>query len=228
MIRILVVESDSERAGCISSAMHEMDYTVFNASDADEALEIIEKNSIQLIVANSLCGGIEMTGELRDSKNILPVIIITEDGSGAEKRRIFRCGADGYMVMPLDTEELQMRIRNLLWRCNIVDESSLRFGSCTLHSSTFTLETKDGDIELRRMEFLLLEKLISYPGRIFTRSQLMDDIWGYDNESNPRTVDTHVRRLRQKLHDVEDIRIQTVRGIGYRAAIPRRLRREDR
>ena len=132
------------------------------------------------------------------------------------------------MTIPLDLEELQMRVRNLLWRCQIVDGSTLRFGSCQLHSRTLTIETPGGEIELRRMEFLLLEKLLSYPGRIFTRAQLMDELWGYESQSDPRTVDTHIRRLREKLRDVEDIRLMTVRGIGYRAAVPRRVRKAEK
>lgn len=126
------------------------------------------------------------------------------------------------MPTPVDLEELQMRVQNLLWRCRIVDDAALRFGSCCLHAHSLTLESPKGSIELRRMEFLLLEKLLSYPGRVFTRAQLMDELWGFDTQSDPRTVDTHIRRLRQKLREVDDIRLQTVRGLGYRAAMPRR------
>jgi len=226
MVRLLIVEFDADLSGRLDAALREAKYTVLHAGNADEAMSVLDKNSVQLIVANSACGGIEMTSELRDAENTVPVIILTADAARSEMRRIFRSGADGYMTLPLDLEELLMRIQSLLWRCNVVDEASLRFGSCLLHSQTLTVETRTGEIELRRMEFLLLEKLLSYPGRIFTRPQLMDDLWGYENDSDPRTVDTHIRRLRKKLHDVEDIRIQTVRGLGYRAVMPRRIRRE--
>lgn len=224
MIRILIVENTESRARRIAAALRELDYDVVTVANAADALTLLGQTGVQLIVANSDCGGMELTQELRDADDITPVIVITENASGQEKRRIFRCGADGYMILPLDLEELQMRVRSLLWRCRIVDDAVQRFGSCRLYAHTLTIETPSGEIELRRMEFLLLEKLLSYPGRVFTRSQLMDELWGFDSQSDPRTVDTHIRRLRKKLRDVEDIRLQTVRGLGYRAAIPRRVR----
>ena len=227
MIHVLVVEQNAERVKRITAALREMNYDVLHADDEEAALSLMDESSVHLIVANADCGGILLCQELRDSENITPLVVITESATGQERRRIFRSGADGYMTIPLDLEELQMRVRNLLWRCRIVDDSTLRFGSCRLHAQTLTIETPNGEIELRRMEFLLLEKLLSYPGRIFTRAQLMDDLWGYDSQSDPRTVDTHIRRLRKKLRDVEDIRLLTVRGIGYRAAVPRRVRKAE-
>lgn len=228
MVRILLVENNDSRAKRVAASLREMNYTVEQASDAAAAIALLETCSVQLIVAGAACGGLELTQELRDAEDITPVIILTEEDAPAEKRRIFRAGADGYMVLPLDLEELQMRVRSLLWRCRIVDDASLRFGSCCLHAETLSLETPDGEIELRRMEFLLLEKLLSYPGRVFTRAQLMDELWGFDSQSDPRTVDTHIRRLRKKLRDVEDIRLLTVRGLGYRAAMPRRIRKSEK
>lgn len=228
MIKILIVEDDSEQAKRLAVSLRQMDYTVLVAGDEQEALSVLDENNIQLIVANAACGGISLCKELRDAEDSTPFLVITESTSGQERRRIFRSGADGYISPPLDPEEVQMRVRNLLWRCKIVEDSTLYFGSCCLRAQTLTIETQNGDIELRRMEYLLLEKLLSYPGRIFTRSQLMDELWGYDSQSNSRTVDTHIRRLRQKLHDVEDIRLQTVRGIGYRAAVPRRVRKAEK
>lgn len=228
MIRVLIVEQNIERFKRIAAALREMNYDVLHADDEKDALSLLDENSIQLIVANSDCGGILLCQELRDSEDVTPLVVITESSTGQERRRIFRSGADGYMIIPLDLEELQMRIKNLLWRCRIVDDATIRFGNCRLHANSLTIETPSGDVELRRMEFLLLQKLLSYPGRIFTRAQLMDELWGYDSQSDPRTVDTHIRRLRKKLRDVEDIRLLTVRGIGYRAAVPRRIRKAER
>lgn len=227
MIRILIVERNTERAGQMAAFLRQRDYEVLFASGEEEALSLLDESSIQLILANSDCGGVPLCQELRDAEDRTPLIVLTETNTGQERRRIFRSGADGYMTIPLDPEELQMRVRNLLWRCQIVDGSTLRFGNCQLHAHTLTLETPDKEIELRRMEFLLLQKLLSYPGRIFTRAQLMDELWGYESQSDPRTVDTHIRRLREKLRDVEDIRLMTVRGIGYRAAVPRKIRKEE-
>jgi len=227
MIRIMVVENSETRAKSIAAALRELNYDIVFAADGAQASRLLESTGVQLIVADMDCGGLELTGELRDADDTTPVIILTEKTGGREKRRIFRCGADGYMALPPDLEELQMRVKSLLWRCRVVEESTLRFGSCILHSRTLTVETETGEIELRRMEFLPLEKLLSYPGRIFTRPQLMDELWGFESQSDPRTVDTHVRRLRLKLRDVEDIRIQTIRGLGYRASMPRRLRKAE-
>lgn len=227
MIRILIVENNESRARQIAAALRERDYDTVCVPDAAGALRLLEETGVQLITANSGCGGVELTRELRDAEDTTPIILFTQDDSRAEKRRIFRSGADGYMLLPLDLEELQMRVENLLWRCRIVDDAALRFGRCCLYAQTLTLETPEGEIELRRMEFLLLEKLLSYPGRVFTRPQLMDELWGFDTQSDPRTVDTHIRRLRKKLKDVDDIRLQTVRGLGYRAAVPRRVRRAE-
>jgi len=224
MIQILVIENDKHLRHRIAAAMRELGYDTMEAVSGEEALGLLAHSRAHLILVNNACGGCELTRELRDADDAVPVIIFTERTGGPERRRIYRSGADGYMFLPLDVEELQMRVKNLLWRCRIVDEAVLRFGSCELHAHTLRVEAPDRSIELRRMEFLLLEKLLSYPGRIFTRAQLMDELWGYDSESDPRTVDTHVKRLRKKLCDVEDIRIQTVRGLGYRAAFPRRLR----
>lgn len=228
MIHILILESNTERGKKIASVLRECGYGTLPAADAGEALGLLDSNSVQLIVGNSACGTAELTEELREGGNAVPVIIITENEARTEKRRIFRSGADGYMTIPLDLEELQMRVKSLLWRCRIVDDASLRFGSCCLHAGTLIVETPREEIELRRMEFLLLEKLLSYPGRIFTRPQLLDELWGFESQSDPRTVDTHIRRLRQKLREVDEIRIQTVRGLGYRAAMPRRLRKAEK
>jgi len=217
----MLLDNHDVRVKHITAALRELNYEIVWVADALNALTLLDKTRIQLIVANSKCGGMELTRELRDAEDITPVIVITEDATRAEKRRIFRSGADGYMVLPMDLEELQMRVQNLLWRCRIVDDAVLRFGNCRLHAHTLTLETQKGEIAFRRMEFLLLEKLLSYPGRVFTRPQLMDELWGFDSQSDPRTVDTHIRRLRKKLRDVDDIRLLTVRGLGYRAAIPR-------
>ena len=228
MIRIMIVEQIDDRARRIAAALREMAYEAVISPDSSSALDLLGRTEVQLIVANSDCGGMELTQELRDAGDITPVIVLTENETGQQKRRIFRSGADGYMLLPLDLEELQMRVRSLLWRCRIVDDAVIRCGNCRLCAQTLTLETPKGEIELRRMEFLLLEKLLSYPGRVFTRAQLMDELWGVESQSDPRTVDTHIRRLRTKLRDVEDIRLQTVRGLGYRAAIPRRIRKAER
>jgi DNA-binding response OmpR family regulator len=224
MVNILTISENKELSRQMNAALRQWGYQVFQAEESEAALALLGHQSVQLIVADYESGGCDLTAELRQGGDATPVIILIPNNRMWDKRRVFRSGADGYMPLPLDMEELQMRIENLLWRCNIVSASVLKIGSCELHSGTFQLITPEETIDLRRMEFLLLQKLLSYPGRIFTRPQLMDELWGYDSESEPRTVDTHVKLLRRKLKNVEDIRIQTVRGLGYRAAIPKKGR----
>lgn len=219
VITILTVSDDKERRKLLVSAMREYGYETAEATDARSALECLEHTAVQLVLADYDAGACELTAELRAGESRLPVLVLVPTGRMGEKRRVFRSGADGYMLLPPEKEELQMRVESLLWRCNVVSDSLLRVGSCELHAGTMQLLTPDMTIDLRRLEFLLLQKLLSYPGKIFTRPQLMDELWGYDSDSDPRTVDTHVKLLRKKLRAVDDIRIQTVRGLGYRAVI---------
>lgn len=222
MIHILAVSQNKELRRKIGASMRECGYSVTEAESGEEALNRLGHESVQLIVADYDAGACDLTAELRENGDTMPVIVLVPTARMGEKRRVFRSGADGYMPLPLDGEELQMRVESLLWRCNIVSDAVLRVGSCELRANTLQVVTPEETIDLRRMEFLLLQKLLSYPGRIFTRAQLMDEIWGYDSESEPRTVDTHIKLLRKKLRGLEDIRIQTVRGLGYRAVRPRR------
>ncbi len=216
MINIMTVSNNKIRRRQLAAALRECGYTVNEADGTEDALSRMAHAVVHLIVADAEAGGCELASELRQNSETTPIIILIPNSRAQERRRVFRSGADGYMLIPVDMEELQMRIENLLWRCNIVSDSVLRVGSCELHSSTLQLTTPNETIDLRRMEFLLLQKLLSYPGRVFTRPQLMDELWGYDSESEPRTVDAHIKMLRSKLRNVDDIRIQTVRGIGYR------------
>lgn len=218
MIYILAVTKNEQLKRDIATAMTGLGYTTVFAALADDALDQLSLRKIALVVAEDEAQGLELCEDLRDAGNSVPVIIVTADENRAQRRAIFRCGADGFLSLPVDREELQMHVKNLLWRCHVEDDAVMPFGDCRLCAGTLTVEADGQVVELRRMEFLLLEKLISYPGRIFTRTQLMDDLWGYDSESSPRTVDTHIKRLRTKLKAIDKIKIQTVRGIGYRVA----------
>lgn len=221
MIRVLVVEKDIELKRKIESALKVLGYTVVFSSSTKEAYDFLLSTKVQMILSDYDDGAIELCKMIRSSRLTTPFITLIENPMPRDKRKIFRSMADGYLEKPFDMEELSMRIQNLLWRCNIETSVSVEYGNTVLHSDTFTLEIEDRVIELRKLEFLLLEKLLSYPGRIFTRKQLMDDLWGYDCTSDPRTVDTHIRLLRKKLKKEDSIRIQTIRGIGYRAAVPK-------
>ena len=222
MINILIVGKNMQQCAEISAAMHEIGYGFTVAEGYTDAMDKLLSAHYDLIIADFYSGACELCRDLRETASSVPFITLVENPSKREKRIIFRSKADGYLEIPFDAEELQMRVRNLLWRCRVVDDSSVvTYGDCRLCNDTYTLETADTCIELRRMEFLLLEKLLSYPGRIFTRAQLLDELWGYDCNSDPRTVDSHIKQLRKKLKFADSIRIQTIRGIGYRAAVPK-------
>ena len=221
MINILVYAQKNDLSERIRDALSLCGYGSVFASDFEEAHRLAADGEVQLVIADYAGRGCELCSTLRDEQNRIPALILSEENSGQERRRIFRSGADGFIVVPFDTEELAMRVRNLLWRCSIEDDASVRFGDCTLYAGSLRVVCGEQTVELRRMEFLLLQKLISYPGRIFTRGQLMDDLWGMDSDSAPRTVDTHIKQLRKKLKNIDSIKIQTVRGLGYRIAKPK-------
>ena len=225
MISILIVENNSELMEQERAALEEMGYMCVTATGARKAGAIAEERHIDFVVGNMDAGACNLCHRLRSKGNIIPFLVLIDDFSKSRRRQAFRSGADGYLSLPLDTEELQMYTRNLLWRCGIIEgNTSFTFGDCTLDSSSYTVTSPEKTVTLRRLEFLLLEKLLSYPGRAFTRNQLLDELWGYDCESEPRTVDTHIKRLRKQLKGIETIKIQTIRGLGYRAAVAKKYR----
>ena len=226
MIKILIVEKSAQISSQIANAVKELNYQYAFAENILSSIERIGESDIDLIIANYNADACELCSGLRDAADITPVIVTADNITRQQKRKIFRSGADGYLEIPFDEEELQMRIKNLLWRCHLENKAEPTYGNCKLNTETMSVETVDKVIELRRMEFLLLEKLLSYPGRIFTRAQLLDSLWGYDCESGPRTVDTHIRRLRKKFKEIDAIKIQTIRGIGYRAVISKKDKTE--
>ena len=224
MVSILIASKNEQLKKEISDAMSELGYIAEESGSLSDAFSRLGEKDVDLIIGDTACEGCELCRELRDIGSATPFLIVINKNLGIVRRQVFRSGADGYFVLPIDPVEVQMHVKSLLWRCHIEKDSVIRFGDCMLNSSTLTVESPDVTVRLRRMEFLLLEKLLSYPGRIFTRAQLMDDLWGLDCESDPRTVDTHIRRLRKKLKSIDSINIQTMRGLGYRAAVPKKRR----
>ena len=161
--------------------------------------------------------GFELTDTLRQSGCNIPILMVTAKQSPVDKRKGFIIGTDDYMTKPVDEEEMVLRVGALLRRSRIVNEKKLTVGTTTLYYDSFTVVTGDTTNEHPQKEFLLLFKLLSYPGKIFTRRQLMDEIWDMDSESDERTVDVHVSRLRDKYRSCPDFEIVTVRGLGYKA-----------
>jgi len=165
--------------------------------------------------------GYQLTGELRSAKITIPVLMVTAKETLEDKRKGFKTGADDYMVKPIDFEEMLLRVEALLRRSNLSGEHILTVGATTLDSEALMVSTDEQSITLPQKEFCLLHMLLSYPKKIFTRQTLMDEIWGYGSETDPRTVDVHIKRLREKFLHSEDFEIETVRGLGYKAVIKR-------
>ena len=222
MVRILVAEDNDGLRRLLGIHLRRAGYEVTEASDGAEALAALEREPVDLLIADVMMPGVDgfqLTESLRSSGYTLPVIIVTAKEALEDKRTGFRSGADDYMVKPINIEELLLRVRALLRRCRIAGESLLTVGETTLDESSLSVSRGNTTIMLRQKEFQLLHKLLSYPGKIFTRQSLMDDIWGYDSETDPRTVDVHIKRLREKLLPFPDFELQTVRGLGYKAVI---------
>ena len=222
MVRILVTEDNNELRRLMSIYLKRAGYEVTEAQNGAEALESLEHKPAHLIITDVMMpvmDGLELIRELRQSGDRTPILLVTVKNALEDKRDGFHSGADDYLTKPVDFEELLLRVEALLRRCDIQNEKELRIGGSVLRADTLQLTGKDYTIEFRPKEYALLEKLLGAPGKIFTRQMLMDELWGYDTESDPRTVDTHIKRLREKLVSVSDFEIQTVRGLGYRAVI---------
>ncbi|MBQ2896224.1 MAG: response regulator transcription factor [Oscillospiraceae bacterium] len=222
MTNILVVEDNEGLRRLMGIHLRRSGYAVFDAEDGVQALEVLDHQPIHLIVADVMMprmDGWELTRELREAGVQIPILLVTAKDTLEDKKTGFHLGADDYLTKPVDFEEMLLRIGALLRRCRLQQDNALHVGGCTLHAETLMVEGEGWALELRPREFALLEKLLSSPMKIFTRQMLMDEIWGYDSESDPRTVDTHIKRLREKLSVTENFEIQTVRGLGYRAVV---------
>lgn len=222
MIHILLAEDNISYRNLMQIHLERAGYQVFCADDGEQALCILEHELIHLLIADIMMpnmDGLELTRQLRSAHYTMPVFIISAKDTLSDKRIGFKTGADDYMTKPIEMDEMLLRVEALLRRANIADENILKIGDCTLDADTMTVSWHDTDILLRQKEFFLLQKLLSYPGKIFTRQTLMDEIWGFDSETDPRTVDVHIKRLREKLHHITVFEIQTIRGLGYKAMI---------
>jgi DNA-binding response OmpR family regulator len=222
MFRILVVEDDKNARRLMAAVLTRYGYEPVCAADGVEALEILDHKHIDLVILDVMMprmDGYEFTNTLRMAGNTLPILMVTARETQDDKKRGFIIGADDYMVKPVDEEEMILRIAALLRRSQIAGEKKLTVGGTTVFYDALSVETGTGFLELPQKEFLLLFKLLSYPNKIYTRRQLMDEIWDMDSESDERTVDVHVSRLRDRFRDSPDFDILTVRGLGYKAVI---------
>lgn len=220
MFHILVVDDDRHSRMLFRAVLEAEKYTVSTAANGKEALEVMDREHIDLVVLDVMMpemDGYEFTKTLREGDNNLPVLMVSAKHLPADKRKGFLVGTDDYMTKPIDEEEMLLRIRALLRRARIVSEQRIKIGDVTLDYTSMTVERRGEVQTLPQKEFLLLYKLLSYPGQIFTRIQLMDEIWGADSETGWETVTVHIGRLRKRFEDWEEFEIDSVRGLGYRA-----------
>ena len=220
MFRILVAEDDDQLRHLFCRVLSRNGFTAIPATDGQDALELMEKEYVDLVVSDIMMprlDGYGLVQALRDSNNQIPVLMITAKDSFQDMQHGFLSGADDYMVKPINVNELVLRVHALLRRAQLVAQRQLQIGGSTLVYDSLSVKRGSEEVFLPQKEFQLLYKLISSPGQIFTRQQLMDDIWGYDTQTEPRTVDVHINRLRDRFRDSGDFEIVTVRGVGYKA-----------
>ena len=220
MFHIMVVEDDAELRDLFCAVLTERGYQPLPASDGMEALDILEHSYVDLIISDIMMpkmDGFTLTEQLRNANYDMPILIITALDGLEDKRRGFRAGTDDYMVKPIDVNEMVWRVEALLRRSQINSERRITVGSTVLDCDSLTVSSDGTDTSLPQKEFLLLFRLLSSMNRIFTRRQLMDELWGLDSEADPHTLEVHVSRLRERFRDNPDFEIVTVRGLGYKA-----------
>lgn len=220
MFNILVVDDDKNTRLLMKAVLEAENYTVITAADGEEALAAMEHSHIDLVVLDVMMpkmDGYTFTKTLRAADNNLPILMVSAKQLPADKKQGFLVGTDDYMTKPIDEEEMLLRIRALLRRAKIANDRRIIIGDVVLDYDTLSV-SRPGEVqELPRKEFLLLYKLLSYPGKIFTRIQLMDEIWGADSETGWETVTVHIGRLRKRFEDWKEFDIVSVRGLGYKA-----------
>lgn len=222
MFSIMVVEDDYSTGKLMEAVLTQNGYDVILARDGIEALEKMDNHHVDLIILDLMLprmDGYDLTRTLRESNNNIPILMVTAKEAPEDKKKGFIAGTDDYMVKPVDEEEMILRIGALLRRAQIVNERKLVIGETVLDYDSFTVRRGDNVQELPNKEFLLLYKLLSYQNKIFTRRNLMDEIWDMNSETDERTVDVHINRLRDRFKDNNDFEIVTVRGLGYKAVV---------
>ncbi len=220
MFHILVVDDDKNTRRLLRAVLETEHYTVSTAEDGEGALAILDREHIDLIVLDIMMprlDGYEFTSLLRSTNNDLPILMVTAKQLPEDKKQGFLVGTDDYMTKPIDEEEMLLRIKALLRRAKIVSEQRIELGPVILDYNSMTVTRGNSSQVLPQKEFMLLYKLLSYPGKTFTRIQLMDEIWGNESESGWETVTVHIGRLRRRFEGWPEFEIQSVRGLGYRA-----------
>lgn len=222
MFNILVVEDDKNLRKLITTYLQRNKYKTYEATNGEEALNVLDQSYIDLIVSDIMMpkmDGYELIKSLREAKYDVPILIITAKSEIEDKKEGFLLGADDYMVKPIDIEEMLLRIQVLLRRSKSASEKKIQIGDLLLNYNQLSVIKKDKVYNLAQKEFYLLYKLLSTPNTIFTRQELIEEVWGLESDSDYRTVDVHIKRIREKMKDVDEFEIVTIRGIGYKAII---------
>ncbi len=220
MFHILVVDDDKNTRRLLKAVLEAEGYTVSTAENGEDALDVMDREVVDLVVLDIMMpkmDGYEFTKTLRDVNNNLPILMVSAKQLLEDKRKGFLVGTDDYITKPIDEEEMLLRIKALLRRAKIANEHKINVGDVVIDYDSLSV-TKDGETqELPQKEFMLLYKLLSYPGKIFTRIQLMDEIWGSESDTGWETVTVHIGRLRKRFENWSEFEIQSVRGLGYKA-----------
>lgn len=220
MFNILVVDDDKNIRKLMQAGLEAEKYKVFTACDGVQALEVLENNFVDLVILDVMMpnmDGYEFTEYIRKTNNNLPILMVSAKQLPSDKHKGFIAGTDDYITKPIDEEEMLLRIKALLRRAKIATEHKIIIGDVVLDYDSLTVTKNNQTQELPQKEFLLLYKLLSYPGKIFTRIQLMEEIWPNESESGWETVTVHIGRLRKRFEGWSEFEIQCVRGLGYKA-----------
>ncbi|GHV55153.1 DNA-binding response regulator [Spirochaetia bacterium] len=222
MITILVVEDDIKLNQIVCAALNDHSYHAIGCHTALEAFDKMAELMVDLIISDIMMpeiDGFKFASMVREQDKTIPILFMSARDDISSKQKGFRIGIDDYMVKPVDMDELVMRVGALLRRANIANEKKLTIGSLVMNADEMTATLSDTDTPLTVKEFNVLFKLLSYPKRTFTRNQLMDEFWGTESDSTPRTVDVYITKIREKLKDCKDVEIVTVHGLGYKAIL---------
>ena len=219
MLKILIAEDDRELRQLFSHVLIRQGYAVTGVADGQQALDALDADYYDLIISDIMMpvmDGYELVRQLRESGSTTPVLMITARDAFDDMRMGFQSGTDDYMVKPINVNEMVLRVQALLRRAQIINDRRQTIGDTVMECDSLTVTVAGESMILPQKEFMLLYKMAAYPGKIFTRQQLMDEIWGYDSESDTHTVDVHIGRLRDRFRDNRDFKIVTIRGIGYK------------
>ena len=223
MLKLLIAEDARELRQLFSHVLNRHGYTVTAVSNGQEALDAMDADFYDMIISDIMMpvmDGYQLVRQLRDVGNTTPVLMITARDAFDDMRTGFLAGTDDYMVKPVNVNEMVLRVQALLRRAQMINDRRQTIGDTVMECDSLTVTAAGESMILPQKEFMLLYKMAAYPGKIFTRQQLMDEIWGYDSESDTHTVDVHIGRLRDRFRDNKDFKIVTIRGVGYKVVKP--------